>query len=134
MNSICITGRLTKKPELKTTSTGIEVCVFCVAVDRRYKDANGEKVTDFIDCKAWKGTAVFVEKYFDKGKMIAITGDLRVENYTDKEGNKRKWVYVNVDAADFCGSKSDSTEPASTASIASAGVIDIVDDDEELTF
>ena len=134
MNSICITGRLTKKPELKTTSTGIEVCVFCVAVDRRYKDANGEKVTDFIDCKAWKGTAVFVEKYFDKGKMIAITGDLRVENYTDKDGNKRKWVYVNVDAADFCGSKSDSSEPASTAPSTPAGTIDIEDDDEELPF
>ena len=133
MNSICITGRLTKKPELKTTSTGIEVCVFCVAVDRRYKDANGEKVTDFIDCKAWNGTAVFIEKYFDKGKMIAITGDLRVENYTDKDGNKRKWVYVNVDAADFCGSKSDSTEQASTASSTPASVLDI-EDDEELPF
>lgn len=136
MNNICLMGRLTKNPELKTTSTGVEFCVFRIAVDRRYKSDTGEKVTDFIDCKAWRKTAVFVDRFFDKGKMIAVCGEMQVDEYTDKDGNQRKWVYVNVENVDFCGSKSDGgAEPAPAPAPSVQNMSELTDDEDgELPF
>ena len=145
MNNICIMGRLTHDPELRNTSSGVEVVNFSVAVDRKYKSGD-EKVTDFIDCQAWRQTAVFIDRYFNKGKMIAVTGSLQTENYTDKNGNKRKKVYINVESVDFCGSKSDNdggqSAPAAysapapaQAAPSSAPNLDVqMDDDDELPF
>ena len=106
MNNICITGRLTANPEIKTTTSGVPVCSLGVAVDRDYK-VNGEKVTDFIPCVFWRGTAEFVEKYFNKGDMIALVGSLESRKWEDKEGNKRISWEVKVDKVNFCGKKSE---------------------------
>ena len=69
LNSIVIMGRLTAAPELKSTQSGVSVCSFNVAVDRDYAP-NGEKITDFITVVAWRQTAEFVSRYFDKGQII----------------------------------------------------------------
>lgn len=104
INSVILMGRLTADPELRTTQSGISVCSFTVAVDRYSKDK--ESKTDFIRCVAWRQSAEFISRYFSKGKMIAIEGSIQVDNYTDKDGNKRQQTNVIVNKANFCGDKS----------------------------
>ena len=105
MNNISLMGRLTKTPELRRTTSGTSVASFTLAVDRGFKDSDGERQTDFIDCVAWKNTAEFISKYFIKGQMIAATGHLQTRNWQDKDGNNRKATEVVVDRAFFTGDK-----------------------------
>ena len=106
LNIAVIMGRLTADPELRTTGTGISVCSFSVAVDRRFS-SGGEGQTDFIRCVAWRQTAEFISRYFHKGSMIAINGSIQQRQYTDKDGNKREAFEIVVDNASFCGSKAE---------------------------
>ena len=101
MNQIIITGRLTKDPELKTTTTGKSVSSFCVAVDRYA----GKKTTDFLDVVAWGSTAEFVNKYFKKGQMIGVVGFLSTRTYEDREGKNRKVWEIVANSVEFVGSK-----------------------------
>lgn len=98
-------GRLTADPELRQTASGISSCNFNVAVDRGFKDQNGERQTDFIGCTAWRQTAEFICRYFSKGKMIGIEGALRTRNYDDRRypDVKHYVTEVLVDHAYFCG-------------------------------
>ena len=105
INNVVLMGRLTAAPELKTTQSGISTVRFSIAVERRYNKQGEERQTDFIDCVAWRQTAEFVSKYFNKGSMIAVEGSIQTRNYEDKNGNKRKAVEVQVDNVSFCGSK-----------------------------
>jgi single-strand DNA-binding protein len=107
MNSIAIHGRLTRDPETRQTASGVSVTNFTVAVDRDYKDQNGEKQTDFFDCTAWKGRGEVIAKYFQKGSDICVTGSMESRKYEDKEGNNRIAWGINVQGFDFCGSKGD---------------------------
>lgn len=108
INISVLTGRLTADVELKTTPSGVSVCSFSLAVDRKYQPQGEERATDFIDCVAWRNTAEFISKYFKKGSMIGIEGEIQTRTYTDKEGKKRKVTEVIVNNASFCGSKSES--------------------------
>ena len=74
MNNICIVGRLTKDVEIEETANGIKCAKFNVAVQREYRDKNGERDTDFFSCRAWRNTAEMIAKYFFKGKAIGIIG------------------------------------------------------------
>lgn len=105
LNHIVIMGRTTKTPELRRTPNGVAVTTFTLAVDRDFKNQNGEKETDFIDCVAWKGTAEFVANYVTKGRMLAVEGRLQLRDYTDKEGNKRKVAEVIASGVFFADSK-----------------------------
>ena len=104
LNSIIISGRLTKTPELRSTQSGTAVTSFTVAVDRDYT-GSGDKQTDFIDCVAWRQTADFLSRYFSKGQLVTIQGSLQSQKYTDKAGNNRVAWEICVDRAYFCGSK-----------------------------
>ncbi len=108
LNSIIIMGRLTADPELRTTSSGLSVTSFTVAVDRGYAKPGEEKKTDFIPVVAWRSTADFVSRYFRKGSMIAVQGSLQTRNYEDKNGNKRVAFEIVADQVSFCGSKAES--------------------------
>lgn len=111
INVVVLTGRLTADPELKTTNTGLSVCSFSIAVERRYKQGE-EKQADFINIVAWRSSAEFVAKYFKKGSMIAIEGAIQTRKYEDKDGNKRtafEVVASNVQFADY-GKKEDKPE------------------------
>lgn len=100
-------GRLTAQPELKTTASGVEVTSFTIAIDRiTAKDK--EKITDFINCIAWRNTASFLCKWFNRGDMIAVTGSLQSHKWTDKEDKSHTVHEIVVDNVSFCGSKSDS--------------------------
>jgi len=95
LNRISIMGRLTRDPELRSTSSGISVTRFTLAVDRDYKDQSGERQADFIDCVAWRATADFVKKYFVKGRMAVVTGSLQSQKWQDKHGvNRTSWEVV----------------------------------------
>ena len=98
-------GRLTADPELKTTASGVPVAAFRVAVDRDYQPKGGERQADFIPCVAWRQTAEFVSRYFQKGRMIALEGSLQSRNYEDKQGQKRTAYEVVVDQAYFADSR-----------------------------
>ena len=104
MNKVILMGRLTKEPEVKNTANGTAVAKFTLAVDRRFKDANGQKQTDFISCLAWRQTATFISSYFHKGSKIAITGSIQTRSYDDKDGKKVYVTEVVVDEAEFAES------------------------------
>jgi single-strand DNA-binding protein len=105
MNKAIIMGRLTKDPELKFTQSQIAVATFTVAVDRRFKDASGNRQADFLPCVAWRNTAEFVSKYFRKGSMISIVGSIQTRSYDAADGTKRYVTEIVVDEAYFTGSK-----------------------------
>ena len=108
LNTAIIMGRICSDPELRTTTSGLSVTSFTVAVDRAYKK-DDEKQTDFINCVAWRGTADFVTRYFKKGQMIAVQGSIQTRNYEDKNGNKRTAVEIVADNVSFCGSKNENS-------------------------
>ena len=112
LNSIIIMGRLTSTPELKTTTSGISVTSFTVAVDRRFQKQGEEKQTDFLNVVAWRQAADFVCKYFNKGDMIAVQGELQTRRYEDKDGNKRTATEIVADNVSFCGGKKESVQAA----------------------
>lgn len=125
-NGVHIMGRITRDLELRHTQSGTAVCQFCVAVTRSFKDANGEYQSDFIDCVAWRNSAEFITKYFSKGAMIALDGELQTRNYTDKDGNKRKATELLVSGAAFTGEK---REAAAKPKPTEDDYSDIFDDD-----
>ena len=108
LNVAAIMGRLTADPELRHTQNDIAVTSFTVAVDRSYARAGTERQTDFIDVVAWRQTAEFVCKYFQKGSMIAVTGSIQTRNYEDRQGNKRKAFEIVASDVSFTGSKRES--------------------------
>ena len=91
INNTTLVGRLTKNPELKYTGSGIAVLSFNLAVERNYKDASGEKQTDFINCVVWRGTAETLASFAVKGSLIGITGAIQTRNYQNNEGQT---VYI----------------------------------------
>ena len=140
INVVVLMGRLTADPELRTTPNGISVTSFSIAVDRAYQKAGTERQTDFINCVAWRQTAEFITKYFQKGAMIAVNGTLQQRSYTDKDGNKRTAYDVVIDNASFCGSKADgsarprSDEPASFSNAGMGDFEEITMRDDDLPF
>lgn len=114
LNVVAIQGRLTHDPELKTTPNGVSVCSFRIACERSYSSKGEERKADFFTITAWRQTAEFVCKYFQKGSMIAIEGSLQTRQYQDKNGNNRTATEVLAAEVGFCGSKS--AENPATAS------------------
>jgi single-strand DNA-binding protein len=101
MNKAILIGNLTKDPELSTTTNGISVCNFSIAISRRFANASGERETDFINCIAWRKTAEFVHQYFRKGKKIAVVGTIQTRNYEAQDGTKRYVTEVVADEVEF---------------------------------
>ena len=152
LNHITIMGRLTRDPELRYTQSQIPVASFSVAVDRDFGGRDGaERQTDFIDCVAWRSTAEFVSKYFQKGSMAVVSGRLQIREWTDNNGGKRRNAEVVVDNIYFGESKrrdgdtgyfsppphTDNDYPSSKGAPASqpnGGFEELSDDDGELPF
>ena len=101
MNKVLLVGRITKDVEIKMTSNQTPYCNFTLAVERRFKDANGQRQVDFINCVAWKQTATFIQQYFKKGSRIGIEGNIQTRSYEDKDQVKHFITEVIVDAAEF---------------------------------
>ena len=113
LNHIVTMGRLVRDPELRHTQSGLPVTSFSIACERDFNDANGEKVTDFIDIVAWRSTAEFVTRYFTKGRMAVIDGRLQLRDWTDRDGNKRRSAEIVANSVNFGDSKpQNQTAPA----------------------
>lgn len=110
LNSVCLMGRLTADPELKSTQSGVSVCSFRIAVDRTYTPKGQEKQTDFINIVTWRSTAEFVSRYFRKGQLVAVQGSIQTGQYTDRDGNKRTAFDVVADNVFFAEKKAESGE------------------------
>ena len=115
MNKVILMGRITRDLELKYSGSKeepIAVLKFTLAVSRKYKKEN-EVNADFINCTAFNKTAEFISEYFGKGQMIAIIGEIRNNNYIDKNGEKRYVTEVLIEKVEFCGSKNTNSNDTS---------------------
>ena len=113
MNKTWHIGRMVRDCEMRQTQSGISVCNFTLAIDRRVKK-DEPKEADFIDFTAWRERGEFISKYFHKGDPISVLGHLRSDKYTDKDGNNRTKVYVEVDDVEFVPSRKNSEQGTST--------------------
>ena len=102
-NKITLMGRLVAAPELKTTQNGIPYTRFRIAVNRRFHSKDEENKVDFFNATAWRGTAEFICKYFGKGSMIMLDGEMQTQQYEDRNGNPAIWYDVAVDRVCFTG-------------------------------
>lgn len=124
LNKVILMGNMVAEPELKQTPSGVAVCSFRIGVQRRFKDANGNYASDFINITTWRTQAEFVSKYFHKGSSIIIVGSLQSREYTDQQGNRRYVTEVVADECSFGASKGDGAGGAAAfgASPAFAGM------------
>lgn len=113
-NKVILMGRITKDLEIKTTPAGVSVLSFSIAVERSYAEKGQERKTDFINCVAWRQTAEFISKFFTKGSMILIEGELQTRQYQNKEGKNITVTEVIVSSSSFTGEKKQSA-PANEA-------------------
>lgn len=129
MNVVTIIGRLAADPELKTTGSGISVTNICVAVDRKVTKGE-DKITDWIDVVAWRNTAEFICKYFQKGSPIVVTGSLQTRMWDDKSGQKRKTVEVIADSVEFVPK----AKGENTVKVDDADSFQLIEEDEDIPF
>lgn len=110
LNKVILCGRLTADPELKQTTTGKTFVSFSLAVNRRYKSADGaqSQQTDFITVVAWGKTAEFISRFFHRGSALCITGSIQTRTWEDQQGQKRYATEVVADEAMFVDSKNES--------------------------
>lgn len=111
MNKVIMMGRMVADAELKTTPSGVTACNFRIAVDRNYQKKGEDKKSDFFNCVAWRGTAEFISKWFPKGRLILVEGEMQTRQYTDKNGNPATWYEIQVDNAHFTGDKGNGSNP-----------------------
>lgn len=107
LNKAILIGRLTRDPELKYLQNGTAVASFTLAVDRTFKNKDGEKEADFIPVVAWRKTAELCGKYLAKGSQAAISGRIQTRSYDANDGSKRYVTEVVADEVQFIGSKAD---------------------------
>lgn len=112
MNRVVLVGRLTKDPELRATASGIPVCSFTVACDRRYQKPGEERKADFINCIAWQKSAEAIAQYFGKGDRIALEGSLQTRSWDGEDGRRHYVTEVVVDQWEFAQSKGERAEAA----------------------
>lgn len=126
LNKVFLQGRFVADPETRHTTKGTAVVSFRLAVDRDFKNRNGEREADFINVVAWRNTAEFVSRYFQKGQMAVVEGRLQVRDYTDRDNNKRYITEVVATSVYFAGSKPTTNE--------TGGFEPLYEDDGELPF
>ena len=110
LNRVILMGRITQDLELRTTAGGQSVLTFNIAVDRNFVKQGEERQSDFITCVAWRQQAEFINRYFAKGRLIAIEGNLRSRTYDDKNGTKHYVTEVYVDQVSFTGERAQQSQ------------------------
>ncbi len=113
LNRVILIGRLTRDPELRYTANGNAMVTFTLAVDRAYKNAQGEKETDFINITVWRQLGEHCAKYLSKGKLAAVDGRLQIRSYEGQDGQKRIAAQVVAEDVRFLSPRESSAAPAS---------------------
>lgn len=111
MNYVSMIGRLTKTPDIRQTNTGKNVCSFTLAVNRRYKDAQGNTTADFFPVQAWEKLAELCVRYLDKGSKVFVSGELRNRSYEAKDGSKRTVTEIIANEIEFLSPKAEPATP-----------------------
>jgi single-strand DNA-binding protein len=111
MNRIEIIGRLTKDVDLNTTTNGVSVAKFSIAVNRKFKDENGESIADFFNVVAWRGLGETIHKYCKKGSKVFIAGELQNRSWEKEDGTKTYITEIIANECEFLDTKSNDTEP-----------------------
>ena len=133
INNVVLTGRLSRDPEIKQTQSGVSVCNFCIAVDRQYKSGE-EKICDFINCVAWRGTADFVSKWFHKGDGIGVTGSIQTRKWVTDGGENRYATEVLCQQVSFLDGKKNAVEAQQTPMEGNQNFSEVTEEDESLPF
>lgn len=138
MNKVYLIGNLTRDPEMRVTQSGVDVCNFSIAVNRR-KDAQGNQQTDYFNIVAWRQLAQLCGKFLMKGKKVAVIGSIQTRSYEAQDGSKRTAVDIVADEVEFLTPMGEapgtrSTAPAAqeapTAQEAPAAQFTVVEDDD----
>ena len=116
MNNVVLIGRLTKDPELTTTGSGISVCRFALAVDRKFTNADGEKEVDFLNIVAWRGLADNCNKYLRKGNKCGLVGSIQTRSYDAADGTKKYLTEIIAEEIEFLSSKTENENKPQTES------------------
>ena len=116
INRAVVCGRLVRDPELRRTQNGTPVTSFTLAVNRTFKNADGQQEADFLNCVAWNKTAEIVEQYCSKGNLVGVEGRLQSRSYQDNQGNNRTVVEIVADQVQFMQSKDSSAQTMAQAS------------------
>ncbi len=115
MNRAVVIGNLTNEPELRSTLSGISVCTFTVAVNRRVsRDAQGQKEADFIPIVTWRGLADNCFKYLHKGSKAAVTGSIQTRSYDAQDGTRRYVTEILADEVEFLSAANNGAAAART--------------------
>lgn len=131
MNKVILVGNVTKDLELKTTANGISTCTFSVAVNRKFKNAQGVQEADYINIVTWRQTAELCVKYLAKGRKVGVVGSIQTRSYTAKDGGKRYVTEVVADDVEFLtprGSAGENIQAGQPTNI-SNGFTEVADDE-----
>lgn len=115
MNKVILIGNLANDPESRTTQSGIAQCSFRLAVQRRFKGANGERETDFLPVVCWRQTAEFAQRYLAKGRKVAVEGSIQTRSYDAQDGSKRYVTEIIADSVEAVGGREDGAQNAQNA-------------------
>ena len=133
MNKVFLIGNLTRDPELSETNSGIAVCRFGLAVSRRRASDDAEQQTDFFNVTAWRGLADTISRFCKKGNKIAVTGQIQIRTYEDREGAKRTSVDIIADDVEFLSPKSND-EARTQETPKKKPALEAFDDDSDIPF
>lgn len=114
MNRVYLSGRLTKDPEFTTTTSGISLCRFSIAVSRKTRKEDGTADVDFINCVAWRTSADFISKYAHKGNKVGVSGSIQTRTYDATDGSKRHITEVLADEVELYSLKSENENKPKT--------------------
>jgi len=116
MNKIFIIGNLTHDPETRTTTSGVSVCSFSVAVSRRFAQAGGERQTDYFRVNAWRQLGENCQKFLAKGRKCAVVGELQARTYETKDGATRMSLEISADEVEFLSPRGDQSSSGGSTS------------------
>ena len=117
LNRVVLIGRLTKDPELRYTPNGVAITNFTLAVERNFKNAQGEKETDFFNCSTFKQLAELCAEYLSKGKLASIDGRIQIRTYNDKDGQKHWVTEIIGESVQFLSPKDQSDSPSNNSAL-----------------
>ena len=106
MNRAILVGNLTRDPELRATTSGVAVCSFTIAINRRFANQNGEREADFIPIVVWRGQAESCGRYLHKGSKVAVCGTIQTRSYDAQDGGRRYVTEIVADEVEFLNTKS----------------------------
>lgn len=128
MNKCILVGNLTKDPELTTTSNGVAVCRFSIAVSRRFANADGEREADFLNIVVWRNLGENCHKFLKKGSKVGIVGNIQTRSYDAADGSKRYVTEIVAEEVEFLSTRQADDQPRSSSSTEATKLQPIADD------